>query len=375
MRLRLAAALLLALFALAACSPARTLESYRLLGDIAAGAGPSTLKEITPAPGRAAITYVIDGRAYAADLYRPGEPAQAALVLVPGAAERGKDDPRLIAFATSLARARLLVLVPDIESLRALTIGPEDTGRIADALRHLGGRDDVPKPDALGLVAISYAAGPAILAALEPDLRARVRFVLTVGGYYDMGAVVTFFTTGRFREGPDAPWRHKTPNAYGKWVFLRANAGRLESARDRWLLAAMARRKLDDLEAPLADLAARLGPEGRSVHRLLANTDPEAVPALIAALPQGLRADMAALDLSRADLSRLKAELILLHGRDDAIIPYTESLALAAAAPRNRVTLGLVDNLSHVELGPGGLPDTYRLLAATYRLLTLRDRE
>jgi pimeloyl-ACP methyl ester carboxylesterase len=299
---------------------------------------------------------------------------------VPGAAERGKDDPRLIAFATSLARARFLVLVPDIESLRALTIGPEDAGRIADALRHLSQRGDVPKPGALGLVAVSYAAGPAILAALALDLRARVRFLLAIGGYYDMEAAVTFFTTGRYRASPQAPWRHMTPNAYGKWVFLRANAGRLESARDRWLrdrwlLAAMARRKLADLAAPLDDLAARLGPEGRSVHELLVNHDPEAVPTLIAALPERVLDDMAALDLSRADLSHLQAELILLHGRDDAIIPYTESQALAAAVPRDRVTLCLVDNLSHVELGPGGLPDGLRLLAATYRLLTLRDRD
>ena len=49
--------------------------------------------------------------------------------------------------------------------------------------------------------------------------------------------------------------------------------------------------------------------------------------------------------------------------------------ALAAAAPRDRVTLYLVDNLSHVDLDPGGLPDSYRLLAATYRLLALRDRD
>ncbi len=366
---------MLVLLALSACSPARTLESYRLLGDIAAGAGPSRLKEITPAPERAALTYAVEGLDYRADLYRPGEAANAALVLVPGAAERGKDDPRLIALATSLARARFLVLVPDIESLRALTIGPEDSRRIADALRHLGERNDVPKPGALGLVAVSYAAGPAILAALAPDLRARVGFVLVIGGYYDMTAAVTFFTTGKYREDPQAPWRHKAPNAYGKWVFLRANAARLEDDRDRWLLAAMARRKLDDLEAPLDDLAARLGPEGRSVHALLVNNDPEAVPALIAALPQRVREDMAALDLSRAELSRLQAELILLHGRDDAIIPYTESLALAAAAPRDRVTLCLIDNLSHVDLGPGGLLDSYRLLAATYRLLALRDRE
>jgi fermentation-respiration switch protein FrsA (DUF1100 family) len=99
------------------------------------------------------------------------------------------------------------------------------------------------------------------------------------------------------------------------------------------------------------------------------------VPALIAALPDKVRSDMMALDLSRADLSRLAAELILLHGRDDAIIPYTESQALAAAAPAGRATLYLVGNLSHVELGPGSLPDALRLLAATYRLLALRDRD
>ena len=296
-------------------------------------------------------------------------------MLVPGAAERGKDDPRLIALATSLARARFLVLVPDIESLRALTIGPEDTGRIADALRHLGGRDDVPKPDGLGLVAISYAAGPAILAALAPNLRARVGFVLTVGAYNDMEAVVTFFTTGKFRERSTVPWRYMTPNAYGKWVFLRANAGRLDSPRDHWLLAAMARRKLADLEAPLVDLAAAPGPGGAVGSRAAGQSGPRggAGPDRGPAARLARRHGGARPEPRRAFPPRGRADL--LHGRDDAIIPYTGSLALAAAVPRDRVTLCLVDNLSHVELGPGGLLDAYRLLAATYRLLALRDRD
>ena len=374
-RLGLRAGLLapLALLALSACSPGRTIESWRVLEDIAAGAGPSRLKEVTPAPSRRPIGYVVGERAYAADLYRPGEAAKAALVLVPGAAPKGKDDPRLIAFAETLARARFVVLVPDIENMRALYVGPQDVRSIADALRHLSARGDVPAPDSVGLIAISYAAGPAILAALEADLRERVRFVLAVGGYYDMTALVTFFTTGGFRESPERPWRFMAPNAYGKWVFVRANARRVSDPQDRALLTAMAERKLADLDARVDDLAARLGPEGGSVHALLANDDPDAVPALIAALPEAVRADMAALDLSRAELSRLAAELILLHGRDDAVIPYTESLALAAAAPEDRVSLCLVENLAHVDLGPGGLGDGLRLLRATYRLLALRD--
>ncbi len=362
-----------ALFALAACSPGRAIESWRVLADLAAGAGPSALKELTPAPTRTPVGYTVHGRSYDGDLYRPGEGPKAALVLVPGAAPGGRDDPRLVRFATTLARARFVVLVPDIENLRRLYVRPEDVRSIADALRHLSARGAAPGPPSVGLIAISYAAGPAVLAALEADLRRKVRFVVAVGGYYDIGAVVTFFTTGWFREGPQEPWRYKAPNAYGKWIFVRANARRVEDPRDRRLLDAMAERKLDDLDAPIDDLSARLGPEGRAIHALLVNRDPEAVPGLIAALPEAVRRDMAALDLENAELSPLSAMLILVHGRDDAIIPYSESMALAAAAPEERVRLCIVDNLAHVDLGPGDLGDAVRLLAATYRLLSLRD--
>jgi pimeloyl-ACP methyl ester carboxylesterase len=300
------------------------------------------------------------------DLYWPAEDARAALVLVPGAAPLGKDDPQLVAFAETLARARFAVLVPEIPNLRQLQVSPSDVAAIAGAIERLarcsGGE--------VGLAAISYAAGPAILAALRPGTRERVRFVLAIGGYHDLAAVVTFFTTGFYRSEPDEPWQHREPNAYGKWVFVRANAIRLDDPGDRATLAAMAERKLADPSAEVADLRPGLGPEGRAVMALLDNRDPDRVPALIARLPPAVRTDLAALDLKRRDLT-LDARLILVHGRDDPIIPATESKALAAAAPD--ASLFVVDSLAHVELGPTGLADGLRLWRAVYLVLTERD--
>jgi len=366
----------LALLALTACSPERTIESWRVLGDMAAAGGPSHLKTITPQPRRIAIAYRIDGRDHSGDLYRPGDKPRAALVLVPGAVPEGKDDPRLVAFANTLARARFTVLVPEIATLRALRVRSADVGHITNAVRYLteareAGRVTGP----IGVVAISYAAGPAMLAALQPQVRDDVRFLLAVGGYYDIEAMIAFFTTGGYREGPDQPWQHGTPNAYGKWLFVRANADRMRDPRDRVLLTSMAERKLRDLKAGIADLTGKLGPEARSVQALLANTDPAAVPALIVALPPAILADMAALDVKRHDLSNLSAHLILIHGRDDAIIPYTESMALADAAPPGQTALYVVDNLAHVTLGPGGILDGLRLWRAVYRLLEERDAD
>ena len=364
---------LTALVALApgACSPSRAIEAADVLADVAAGDGPSRLKRLRPEPKRTPVVYQVAGRRHAGDIYEPGDGAVAALVLVPGVARAGKDDPRLVAFAKTLARARFAVLVPDIENLRALKVSRADAGNIADAVQYLARRGGTGEDPSVGLVAISYAVGPALLAALEENTGRRVRFVLAIGGYYDIEAVVTFFTTGYFREQADGPWRHLEPNAYGKWIFVRNNADRLTARADRAALADIAERKLKNLTAEIGDLVAKLGPEGRAVHALLVNDDPQRAPALIAALPLAVRADMVALDLKNQDLSKLAARLILVHGRDDAIIPYSESKALAAVAPR--AELYVVDSLAHVDLGLSGLIDTVVLWRAVYRLLAERD--
>lgn len=347
------------------CSTAH-MEAGLVLGDLSAGNGPSTFKRLTGRPHRDSVAWIVDGRRNSGDLYLPAEKAKAGLVLVPGAAKDGKDDARLVALAHTLARARFLVLVPDIAGMRAQEVSAADRLPIADAVRFLDTERKVP---GLGIAAISYADVPAILAALDEP---KVDFVVSVGGLYDLAAVITFFTTGNYRDGPGQPWQQATPNAYGKWVFVKANARRLEDTGDRALLAAIADRKLADLNAPIDDLTAKLAPQGKSVMALLNNDDPAKVPALIAALPPRIKAEIAGMDLATRDLSQLKAKLFLIHGRDDRIIPWTESAALARMAPRAELTL--LDNLAHADLKPGNGLDTYALWRVVGHLLVERDQ-
>lgn len=351
---------------------ARGTEAALMLSDLAAGAKPTFFKSVTSAPARISVTYQVGGRVHAGDLYRPGKKPLAALILVPGALATGKDDPRLIAFAETLARARFEILVPDLPGVRALELRASDAGDVADAVTHMNGFEETSGLP-LGIAALSYAAGPAILAALEPGIGAKVEFILAVGGYYDADAVLTFFTTGYYRDPPGGPWRRRTPNAYGKWLFVAGNAGLVADKRDGDLLAGIAARKLENLAADVADLAAQLGPEGRSIYEFVTNVDPGRAASLIAALPQVVRAEIDALDLKRRDLSHLHPELILVHGRDDAIIPESESMALAAAVPAGRARLYLIERLSHVDLGPMGIRDAANLWRALNALLKERE--
>jgi hypothetical protein len=304
--------------------------------------------------------------------------------LIPGLAETGKDDPRLVALAASLARARIAVLVPDIASLRELRAGSENVSEIAAGLRFLAedgrsmwaiplGDTDLVEMEArpVGVAAVSYAVGPALLATLEPGLAGRVGFLVGIGGYHDVTASLTYITTGWYRDAGGI-WRQGTPNAYGKWAFVMANAARVDNPADRTSLAAIARRRLADLEAPIDDLVAGLGPEGRAVHDLVTNEDRARVADLVAALPAPIRHDMAVLDLAGRDLSAAPRAL-LLHGRDDAIIPASESVALAAALGPTGTRLILLDSLAHADLGLDSIADFYRLWRAVYWLLAVRD--
>ena len=374
--------LVLCLLCLAGCAVFDR-EAWLVLGDIGAGPEQSRLKEVTPAPTRKPVTYVVEGRHGAGDLYLPAAgAAEAGIVLVPGAVPDGKDDARLVALATTLARARFAVLAPELSGYRELRVRPGHVREVADAFRYLSSQDALAPGGRAGIGAFSYAVGPAVLAAAEVDTRDRVRFVVGVGGYYDLHAAIRFLTTGYFEENGTP--RYLRPEEYGRLVFARTALDYLSQPTDRAVIDAMVDARLADRAADISTLARGLGSEGRAVYHLLINTDPDQTAQLLAALPPALAAAIEALSLEGKDLSKLSARLILLHGQNDPLIPYTESIALGRAVRAPLAQVFIIRRiLGHVELSFSDafsgqfwseeLPDAWRLLRAV-RLL-LRERE
>lgn len=362
--------LVLMLAVLNACSPQRAWEAMLVLEDVRRGPLPSQLDAVTQPPSRSSVEYSCHEGTCMADIYRGGTPAAAGLVLVPGVTDQGKDDPRVVVFADTLARAGFAVLVPEITGLRQFRVSAININDVESAFIYLRNNIGLASNRRAGIGAFSYAVGPAMLAALEPAIASDVDFFVAVGGYHDLNDALNYFTTGYYRE--QDRWQYQRPRDAAKWIFVLSNLDYLDNERERNLLQLMALRKLANAQADVSDLVRELGDQGLSVYALLNNTNPERTPRLLEQLPAGVRSTIAALTLADKPLEHLHGEVLLIHGLDDDMIPYTESIALSKALADQPHHLYLVDGLIHVDVEPG-LLDSITLWRAVDRLLALRD--
>jgi len=301
------------------------------------------------------------GRSMEATLYRPagagtgpgartasGPGHPAVLVYVPMAAP-GADRE----LTHHLARLGFVVLVPFPEPERWAVAGTADPDDVAAAFTHLQAVPGVA-PERTGIFAISYGAGPALIAAARDELRDRVAFVVSLGGYADLRAAVRFAVTGAYEySGPAGELRGQVPpDPYARQIFLRTLVSWVDDPNDRGLVE----RHADALAAGGPEALAtattagwweELSPGGRVLARIIATRDPAEFDALYPLAPRPMLDKVAALS-PLGQVHRLRAALLVVHSTDDPFIPYTESLRLLdALPPGTRVRWALVDSLRH----------------------------
>ncbi len=272
------------------------------------------------------------------DLYASG--GGPPIVLASGATPQGKDDPRLVRVARSLAGANRTVFVPQLELRRQVFVWSDVRALIASVQvlhRMTGGT--------VGMVGFSYGGSFSIIAAEDPRIAEEVAFVAVFGSFDRLLSVVQGVTTGATTYGGRVvPW-HTVPEATG--IMDRAAEGLLPRAQREPLVLALSARD-----------PSGLGPGTRAVYDLLENRDPRRTVPLAAALPESFRAELDRFSPATA-IRRLRAPVFVMQSRDDPATPPTEALALHASVPGSRLIL--LRYYLHVSPPGAGTPIVGRL--------------
>ena len=221
------------------------------------------------------------------------------LLLVHGVNETGKDSPEVRRVAEAFAGSGFRVLVPEFERLTRQNVTIRDVDDIVSVFDSL-------QSDA-GIICASYGCGPALIAASRPEIRDRVRFVVTFGAYFDLTDTLRFIITSE-----------PSPLAYSKWTYMKANWDLVSGEDDEKAMLSL----FESRNA--AEFHARLG----SIPRLKARTEM----------------------LSPARyMDGIRARLVIVHISSDPCIASSESVRMAEAAKARQIPhrLTILDMYGH----------------------------
>lgn len=255
--------------------------------------------------------------------------------IAPGLHYAGPDDPRMDRFCRILAAAGHHVAAPFIPSYLALT---PDARAIEDFIAVFDAIDFAEPP-----VVFSISFGSLLAFALAAARADAVRRLVIFGGYADFHDTMRYCLTGDGRDPlnqsvvlmnllPHIEHEGDPTGVAAHWrAFCERTWGRPElKARDRFV--------------PIAEeLAAHVPAPIRELFLVGVGATPGAWDL---AEPALRLFDARDLD-PRPHAERVTCRVDLLHGADDDVIPYTQSLALAALLPNADVHVHITGMYGH----------------------------
>ena len=309
-------------------------------------------------------------------------------ILLHGVASPGREHTVLVRLARSLASSGAEVFVPGVEAWTQLQLAPHlSEGVITSTLAAI--EADPRCTAGPGLMGFSFGGAQALRVAALPETRGRLSCVFCFGGYHDFRAALAFLFEGEFmHEGRRV---QMVPDAYGLWIvainYLLEVPGYAECAPLVEVLRELAvftgdfqletwdpraRRKIELCRAKLA-------PEWHELFDVFVPPEPRA-PRLDPALAEALISGMSEVALARdphlrfPDRLELDLPVFLLHGRDDALSPFTQTLAMREHIVAKDLTVALTGLIAHSESGRPDKPvrEVLELARVAARVLAQR---
>jgi len=263
-------------------------------------------------------------------------------IVLHGITRPGRFHPNLLRFVRALAASGLAVVVPQVPEWKNLRLAPEVThptlrGAL-DVLRGLDVTNDGP----YGAIGFSFGAPQILIAASHSDVGDQLGGVVGFGGYCDMERMVHFQMSGEHEW--DGITHRIRPDPYGRWIIggnhltsIPEYAGAKDVAQALWRLAVEAgeRRILawdPSYDALKGELRRGVAPEHTRLFDLFAPStdhwpDLRGAEDIAQQLATAVRSSSPLMD-PVPFMPALRTPVHLIHGEEDQLIPYTESLRM-----------------------------------------------
>jgi hypothetical protein len=277
---------------------------------------------LTPRPVKVSLRYPTSRGPAEGDLYRPASRGpHPAVVVCLGVVPFGVDHPQVPRLGEALARSGFAALLYWSPAMRDFRLDPADIADIASAYHHLLAQPGITTAGS-GLIGTCVGGAFAVMAAADSRIRDRVAFVCAYAPYSSMWTLARDIASAtRWCDGTREPW---SVDPLTRNVYLHSITALLEADEAARLRGAFAQRD-GRLAGPT------LSEDGQVIMPLLTDLSAEAAEAALRGLPTALEERLTALSPLHYLKDLHTPLIVLLHDRDDAVVPVGESRSMRNA--------------------------------------------
>ena len=269
----------------------------------------------------------LQGESPPVKLIVPQKPHGRVVILYPGASPYAEEHPKILMLGTLLAKIGYTVYIPRIPPLKNLDISEINIGWFIHFYQWVL---DVKKVEAqqIAMVGISYGGGMMLKALLKiKEQLPMPKSIMTYGTYSDAESTIKFLLTGEIKMNGDI--HHIPPHEWGLIVIFQNYLKNLDLEWDtagvQNVIHLHIQEKFDEQNRHMAGLPPD---QNELVQSILSGKASPAVNELAWEIISNEQDTFKTLS-PKQWCNDINQKIFILHGANDSMVPYTESIQLA----------------------------------------------
>lgn len=278
-----------------------------------------------------------------------------AVILYQGASPSGENHKVINRLAQGLAKVGFSVFIPRLPRLKEVLIREETVERMIEVFQQVRKRHDI-QADKITVIGFSFGGSLLVKACLDPRMNGLPAKVLSYGSYFDLEKTLEFVLTGEYSfDGRDYSLE---PHEWGSIVFFHNYLEKLNGDFNFETIHSYFLALVEEDERTAKKYAA-LSRKDKVFIDLISDNRKESLRQARKILPK-LKSTIESIS-PRYFVESINFPLYLVHGADDNMIPFTETVtfseALKEQAKEVHTFISRIYSHSEVESGKRGFAD------------------
>ena len=261
------------------------------------------------------------------------------IIIFPGASPYAEEHPGMIMLGNALRNAGYNVFLPRIPNLKKLLLVKENVDWFAHCYEELLNHKSINGK--VMVVGLSYGGANLLRASMHQKMHINApKSILSYGTYYSIDSALNFFVSGKIT------YKNKIynikPHEWGTIVLFYNFLKTIDTSYDTKKITKLLKYRIEDNDSEVTNRLKQLSASDKElVIKILDGLVDDEIKIIINKMLEANKNLLEYLSPNKW-AKNIKNKVFVIHGANDSMVPFTESVFLAKSIPNSKLLISFL---------------------------------